>query len=156
MQRGERGFAFIAMLALLAIFALALSAAGPLWSDASKRDREQELLRLGALYASALKSFHDASPGSMAEYPLRLEQLLQDDRFVGVRRHLRKLYPDPVDPARPWGLVRNDRGGIIGVYSQSAARPLSSAPQQAPKLQRDAQRYSDWKFMAEEPRREPQ
>jgi hypothetical protein len=150
MRRGEGGFAFVAMLVLLAVCMLGLSAAGPLWSHESQRERELELLRIGALYAGALKSFRDASPGSMAEYPQRLEQLLQDDRFVGVRRHLRKLYADPLAPGRPWGIVRDDRGGIVGVYSQSDDRPLSSAPQQAPKLQRDAQRYADWKFMAEE------
>lgn len=149
MRRGEAGFAFVVVLVLLALCALALSAAGPIWSQDAIRERELELLRVGRLYADALKSFRDASPGSMAQYPNRLEQLVQDDRFVGVRRHLRKLYSDPVNPGQPWGLIRNQQDGIVGVFSRSSEQPLSAAPVQIPALERRAQHYADWKFMAE-------
>jgi type II secretory pathway pseudopilin PulG len=150
MRRGERGYTFVAVLVLLAICMLGLSAAGPMWSQDTRRNKELELLRVGVLYAKALKSYHDAAPGSMKNFPQRLEQLALDDRFVGVRRHLRKVYSDPVNAGKPWGLVLDDRQGIIGVYSLSGEAPLSDAPELAPGLHPGATRYADWKFMAEE------
>jgi type II secretory pathway pseudopilin PulG len=150
MRHGEQGFTFVAVLVLLVICMLGLSAAGPMWAHESKRTKEQELLRIGLLYAKALKEYRDAAPGSLAEYPQRLEQLALDDRFVGVRRHVRKLYPDPLNPGQSWGLVLNERQRIVGVYSQSAEPPIGDAPLLAPQLRLGAAHYADWKFMAEE------
>lgn len=149
MRAGERGYTMIAMLAFVVAISLTLTAAGNLWSQEAKRDRELELLRVGALYAAALTDYRNAAPGSLAEFPQRLDQLLLDDRFVGVRRHVRKLYPDPMNPARPWGLVLDDRQRVIGVYSQSDETPVSAAPRSMPGVQANASRYSEWKFMAE-------
>ena len=83
-----------------------------------------------------------------------LKQLELDSRFVGVVRHLRQLYPDPLQPDVPWALVRNAAGGITGVYSTSTLRPfLQTTPADplgdgAPIA--NAQHYSDWKFIAKE------
>lgn len=147
-RRAERGFAFVAVLVLLAVCALGLSIAGPLWSQQVKRDRERELLRIGALYAQALAAYREGAPGSLKQYPTRLESLLLDARFVGTMRHLRKLYPDPVNPGQPWGVVLDTDGRIAGVYSRSDEAPLIQGPVD---LGNDialppAKRYSDWKF----------
>jgi type II secretory pathway pseudopilin PulG len=139
MRRGERGYTFIAVLALLAVCMLGVSLAAPVWSQQVKREREQELLRIGALYAQALASYRDASPGSLKQYPPRLEALLLDTRYVGVQRHLRKLYADPMNPGQPWGLVLDAEQRIVGVYSLSEEAPLAEG---------SARRYSDWKFIA--------
>jgi type II secretory pathway pseudopilin PulG len=150
MRAGERGYTIIAVLALLTVAALSLSVAGPIWSQDAKREREQELLRIGLLYAHALKSYRDAAPGNLVTYPERLEQLVLDDRFVGTRRHLRALYPDPVNPGQPWGLVLDDRQRIVGIYSRSEQAPIGASPSTATGLTRNAARYSEWKFMAED------
>ena len=119
MRPGERGYTFVAVLALLAVCMLGVSLAGPLWSERVKREREQELLRIGALYAQAIAAYRDASPGSLKQYPQRLEALLLDARYVGVQRHLRKLYGDPMNLGQPWGLVLDANQRIVGVYSLS-------------------------------------
>jgi type II secretory pathway pseudopilin PulG len=141
MRSGERGFTLVVVLVLLAVCMLGLSVAGPMWSQHVRREREQELLRVGALYAQALQDYYTSSPGSVPQFPQRLEDLLTDTRFVGIRHHLRQLYPDPIDPSQPWGLVLDAQQHIIGVYSRSERAPLAQGPQAA-------QHYSDWKFTA--------
>jgi type II secretory pathway pseudopilin PulG len=148
MRVGERGFTFVVVLVLLALTALGMSLAGPLWSEQMRRERERELLRIGTMYAKALRDYYHASPGSDKEYPQQLEQLLMDTRFVGTRRHLRKLYPDPISPKQAWGLMRDEQGGIVGVYSQSFAAPIATRPIDIGVVRLPpGQHYSDWKFM---------
>lgn len=143
----QRGFTLVAVLLLLALAGLGLAAVGPLWSRDMQREREQELLRIGRLYAQALADYRDRSPGSVKQYPASLEALALDTRFIGVTRHLRRLYPDPLAPDRPWGLVRDDSGAITGIYSQSDAAPLHQAPIDLGVVElAPAQRYADWKF----------
>lgn len=145
--RGEGGFTLVAVLVLLALCMTGLAVAGPMWSQGVRREREQELVRIGVLYAQAIASYRQSSPGSLKQYPVKLEDLLVDTRFVGLARHLRALYPDPVNPGQPWGLMRDSEGRIAGVYSLSTDAPLADrqinlgAIVLAP-----ASRYSDWKF----------
>ena len=146
-ERTARGFTYVWMLAALVIFSIGLAVVGPLWADQAKREREQDLLRVGQLYAQAIASYYAASPGSLKQYPPALASLLADTRFVGTRRHLRTLYPDPLEPTREWGLVTGPDGSVRGVYSQSADVPLHNAA-----LDLDvtslpaAQHYAEWKF----------
>lgn len=139
------------MLAVLALAMMAMSMAGPLWSAQQQRDKEQELLRLGGLYARALSEYRSSAPGNLKQYPARLEQLVLDDRYIGTQRYLRRLYGDPVNGERPWGLVLDRQQRIAGVYSLSDKRPVASALAGAKALGAEAPtRYSDWKFMAED------
>jgi hypothetical protein len=124
--------------------------AGPVWSAQLKREKEQELLRVGAMYARALGSYRDASPGSLRQYPDRLEALLLDTRYVGVRRHLRMLYADPTNPGQPWGLMLDADKHIVGVYSLSRDVPVAPGPLDLGSVTLPpAQHYSDWKFTLE-------
>ena len=148
----QAGYTLIAMLAAVALIALALSVAGPRWADQNRRAREQELLRVGGLYARAIAEFREDSPGTLKTYPRSLDELTLDKRFVGVRRHLRELYPDPLDPARPWGLVQDLDGNVVGVFSRSTDEPLIPG---AVSLQgvtlAPAHHYADWKFVPVQP-----
>jgi type II secretory pathway pseudopilin PulG len=145
----QRGFSYIAVLAMVALMGIGLAAIGPLWADEARREREDELLRIGRLYAEAIARYQKASPGSAKRYPPTLEVLLMDTRFVGTVRHLRTLYPDPLGPARPWGLLRDADGGIRGVFSQSEAPPLRTVPVVLGAVTlAPATRYSDWQFVA--------
>lgn len=145
----SRGFTYVWVLGILAIVSLGLAAVGQAWGDRLQREREQELLRIGALYAKALTRYRAMSPGSTKQFPRDLGALLEDTRFVGTQRHLRQLYADPLNPQGGWGLVRAADGQILGVYSRSTAAPLRRAA-----LVLDtgtlpaAGRYEDWKFMA--------
>jgi type II secretory pathway pseudopilin PulG len=132
----------------VAIFSLGLAVIGPTWSDDVRRHKERELLKIGSLYATAIVAYRLASPGSLKSYPPSLDSLLIDDRMVGTRRHLRKLYADPLDPSRPWGVVRGPDGTVRGVYSQADAPPMNGEPIELGFATLPAaQRYSDWKFM---------
>lgn len=151
MRRGDTqgGYTFVAALLLLALVSLGLSIAGPLWSQQAQRERERELLRIGALYAQALERYRELSPGSVKQYPPTLDALLLDTRFVGTQRHLRKAYGDPVNPGAAWGLLRDSNGRIVGVHSLSAVAPLAQgAVVLDDRVLPPVTRYSDWKFIA--------
>jgi type II secretory pathway pseudopilin PulG len=144
------------MLALLALMGIALSVVGPLWSDAVRREREQDLLRVGQLYAQALRVYQEAGPGSVKPYPETLEALLEDRRHLGTHRYLRKLYPDPIDPSRPWGLVRDSSNGIRGVYSTSLLPPLRREALDLGEVKLPAARsYQEWIFAPPPPAPRP-
>jgi prepilin-type N-terminal cleavage/methylation domain-containing protein len=144
----QAGFTLVWVMAVLVVLAIGLSAVGTQWADQAQRERERELLRIGAIYAQAIADYHAASPGSHKHYPASLHDLLEDRRFIGIRRHLRQLYPDPVNPGQDWGLVPAPGGGVLGVYSRSTATPLRREPQDlgVTVLPR-AQHYSDWQFV---------
>jgi type II secretory pathway pseudopilin PulG len=127
---------------------LGLAVVGPQWSQQVRREREQELLRIGTLYVQAIAEYRATSPGSLKQYPLRLQDLLVDTRFVGTARHLRELYTDPVNPKQPWGLVQNEEGRITGIYSLSDEAPLAErAIDLGTTVLAPAKHYSDWKFI---------
>jgi type II secretory pathway pseudopilin PulG len=148
-RRYQRGFSYVAVLAMVALMGLGLAAIGPLWAEEARRDREEDLLRIGQLYVEAIVRYQKASPGSAKRFPPTLEVLLMDTRFVGTVRHLRTLYADPLNPSRPWGLVRDADGGIRGVFSQSDAAPLRTVPLQLGSVTlAPAARYADWQFVA--------
>jgi type II secretory pathway pseudopilin PulG len=144
---GQRGFTYVTVMTLVALLGLGLAQWGPLWAEQAQREREQELLRVGGLYAQAIESYWRASPGSVRQLPMRLEDLLLDTRYVGTRRHLRRIYADPLRPDRPWGLLRDAEGRLRGVYSQDPRQPFARAARGLGNVQLpDAQRYSDWVF----------
>lgn len=145
--RRQAGFTYLTVVAGVAVLGVGLAAIAPMWAEASRREREQELLRVGQLYAKAIRTYHEQSPGSVRRYPPDLESLLLDPRPVGTRRHLRRLYADPLKPARPWGLVRNADGGIEGVFSQDGRRPLLQAHMRLETVDlRPAASYAEWVF----------
>lgn len=147
MRRGDRGFVYLWALALVAAMGVGLAAVGPLWSQEAKREREDELLRVGRLYADAIARYYRSSPGSVKRYPPTLEVLLLDTRFVGTVRHLRTLYPDPVVGSAAWGLLHAADGGIRGVHSQSTDAPLRAvAVDLGVTVLPPATRYAEWQF----------
>jgi type II secretory pathway pseudopilin PulG len=147
-RQRQQGYTYLMLLTAVALVGVALAKLGPMWADEAQREREQELLRVGGLYASAILSYHQASPGSLKRYPAELSDLLLDTRFVGTRRHLRKLYPDPLDPQRSWGLVRAPDGGVAGVYSLDTRQPWRRSALVTAVLDLPAAtRYADWKFI---------
>jgi len=136
------------LLAAVALVGVALSAVGPLWAEEAERDREEELLRVGEAYARAIASYYHAVPDGEKRFPTQLGDLLQDKRLPGTRRHLRKLYADPLAPERAWGLMRAPDGGVAGVFSQDSRQPWrrGAVESDALALMPNPVRYSDWKF----------
>lgn len=146
--RRQRGFTYFIMLFALAIFGIGLAALGETWSAASQRDKEEELIRIGDAYVRAIREYYLRSPGTPKTYPMRLDELLEDRRFVGVERHLRRVYLDPITNTADWGLVRAPDGGIAGVYSLSEKAPLRRQTLiLANAASISGERYTDWKFV---------
>jgi type II secretory pathway pseudopilin PulG len=145
--RRAGGFTYFTVLILVASMGVGLAAIGTVWRQAAQRDKEQELLFVGGEFRRAIGSYFEQSPGA-PQYPRNLEDLLTDKRLPVVRRHLRKLYYDPMTGSRDWGLVREPGGGILGVYSRGTNRPLKVAKfREEDKGFATALTYADWKFV---------
>ncbi len=143
----QRGFNYLWMLMTVALLGVGLAIAGESYSLAARRDRERELLFIGAQFREALRSYHQAQMrAGQREYPASLDALLADDRFAGVKRHLRRVYVDPMTGKSEWGLVRI-AGRIVGVHSLSEQAPLKQANfDLADAAFEGSTRYSDWVF----------
>jgi type II secretory pathway pseudopilin PulG len=104
---------------LLFLFGLAAIHINDVTSTNIRRQKEKELLFVGGQFQAAIESYYLVEE----TYPSKLEQLIDDSRFVN-RRHLRKLYLDPITLSDVWGVLSDDAGKIIGVYSLSSRKPI--------------------------------
>lgn len=148
----QRGFGWLIVLVMLAVASAAGAAVAQRWSDQMAREKERQLLHAGDAFARALADYHASSPGSDKRYPPTLEQLVLDTRFVGTRRHLRTLYPDPFTGQPDWVLVRDGRGDISGIHSRAEQRPWARMPQRLDATDLPAaERYADWVFTPRKP-----
>jgi type II secretory pathway pseudopilin PulG len=140
------GYTYVAVLLWVALVGVGLATTGEVWKTTAQREREAELLFIGEQFRRALTSYHEASPGAQ-RFPPTLAALLRDERHPTVRRHLRKVYVDPMTGKPEWGLVRQPDGAIVGVHSLSAERPLRTGNFRG---YREAfagkDKYSDWVF----------
>lgn len=144
-RRKQRGFAYLWTLMLIAFMGVGLTIAASVYTTATKRDKERELLFIGHEFRNALQSYYLAG-GARNQYPLTLEELLKDPRFPGTRRHLRRLYKDPITGKAEWDLVRI-QGRIVGVRPLSPQRPIKQGNfnDDDVGLARKAH-YSEWVF----------
>ena len=148
--RSDQGFTYLGILIAMALFGVALAATGEVWRTAAQREREQELLFVGNQFRTAFTNYYAGTPAGKPRYPRTLEDLVEDGRYPVTRRHLRRVYADPMTGKPDWVLVDAPGGGIAGVRSRSEAKALKTgnfAPQDA-KFE-GAERYSDWKFVFE-------
>lgn len=144
----SHGFTLLAVLAACVLLALATQGVMFVLSQQAQRERETQLLRIGNEFVSAIGTYYESSPGSAKRFPVTLEELVEDHRFVGIKRHLRRIYTDPVTGSTNWGLVTNAEGGIEGIYSTSDAAPVRSRALEGGVLPVPvATKYSDWKFV---------
>ncbi len=124
----QQGFTYLGLVVLVTV--LGLVGAATLKIDALLRraDKEAELLFVGAAFADALTSYAAATPPGQPTQPPSLKELLRDPRSPAVRRHLRKIYIDPMTGSTDWGIVwMADGKGVLGVYSKSPMQPLKIA-----------------------------
>ncbi len=145
LRAATRGFTYLAALLAIAVLGLSLAAAGQVWHTVATRDKETELLWVGDHYRRAIERYFQNGP---AQYPRTLDDLLKDPRKQILARYLRKLYPDPMTHGDDWGTVKAPDGGIMGVYSLSAAEPLKQGGFRDSHAEfKDARTYRDWKFV---------
>lgn len=144
----ERGFTYIWILFAVALAGIVLAAAGQLWQTEARREKEVELMFVGEQFRQAIGSYYESSPGMPKRYPDSQERLLFDDRFPIPKRHLRKIYFDPMTGKTEWGLIRKPGIGIVGVHSLSTRKPFKRANfhERYAKFA-DAVSYQDWAFV---------
>ena len=147
---GQSGFTYLSLMILLAIIGLVTATTIKLGSVLQRSKAEQELLTIGAAFSDALQSYAEATPAGQPTMPVTLADLLRDPRFPTPKRHLRKIFVDPVTGRTEWGVVyAGDRTGVVAIYSLSNARPvkISNFPQRFAGFA-GALKISDWKFSA--------
>lgn len=149
-RRRQHGFTYLSLMILLAIIGLVTASSIKLGSVLQRSRAEQELLEIGAAFSDALHSYAEATPSGQPTMPPTLTDLLRDPRFPTLKRHLRKIFVDPVTGRAEWGIVyAGDHTGVLAIYSLSSARPvkISNFPQRFASFA-GVSRISDWKFTA--------
>jgi type II secretory pathway pseudopilin PulG len=142
----QRGFTYVAALLLVAALSVGLAATGEVWSQSRQRQKEAELIWVGEQFVNAIGLYYQRSPGTVKRYPEKLEDLLEDKRYVSRQRYLRRIYRDPITGKADWALVRAPEGGIMGVHSSSLRAPIKHTFPDGARA-----RYSDWQFVYSPP-----
>lgn len=146
-MKRQRGIAYLWMLFLIFLLSLGLGKTLEVYSTASHREKEAELLYVGNLYREAIKQFYLSSPGSVKKYPTDLDDLLKDPRSLSTRRYLRQLYADPLTGSA-FVPVMALEGGIGGVRSSADKKPLKEAGfDDVYSAFAGAQSYQQWLFV---------
>ncbi len=120
----QSGFTYIGVLVVVVVIGIMAQTAVMFESHRKKVDLEAELLFRGQAYMAAIRSYYEIEKPANS-YPRSLDQLLYDPRF-SHRRHIRKLYDDPITGG-DWVVIRGADGGISGVVSSSEMRPIKQA-----------------------------
>lgn len=150
--RREGGFTYLGLVILVTVIGLVGAATLKVDSLLRRAAAEEELLEIGAAFGAALRTYAEATPKGQPAQPPSLQELLKDPRSPAVRRHLRKIFVDPLTGTAEWGIVWADPGGrkgVLAVYSLSQARPLKVANFDArfPNFE-NKEHIADWKFAA--------
>ena len=146
----QNGFTYLGLIILVSVIGIVGAATLKIGALMQRAQAEETLLDTGAAFSAALQSYAQATPKGQPLQPPSLQELLKDPRTPALRRHLRKIFVDPVTGSTEWGvLYRADRSGVVAVYSLSQARPLKIGNFDARFVGFDNKRHlSDWKFIA--------
>jgi type II secretory pathway pseudopilin PulG len=147
----QRGMALAAVNIVVLVAALSLLIVAASARQDRQRLRETELLFIGAQFAHAIESYAKPIDAAGIQFPNDLKDLLLDTRSGVERRHLRRIYDDPMTGTNAWGVVRDQRG-IIGIHSTSQTPPLRRAGfANAQEFFKNAKGYHEWVFQSSIP-----
>jgi type II secretory pathway pseudopilin PulG len=147
----QRGFTYLGLLAFVAISGIALTGLSLVWSTATQREHEEELLFVGQQFRTAIARYRELNQARGDGLPRELTDLLEDTSQIPPQRYLRKVFADPMTGKREWGLVRAPGGGILGVHSLStkAPRRKTGFPTGLAEFA-DARKYTQWRFIVQD------
>jgi len=150
--RREGGFTYLGLIILVTVIGLVGAATLKVDALLRRAAAEEELLETGAAFSEALRTYAEATPKGQPQQPPSLQELLKDPRVPGLRRHLRKVFVDPLTGKAEWGIVwanPGERRGVLAVYSLSKAKPLKLANfDKRFSGFENKEHVSDWKFVA--------
>lgn len=142
-----KGFTYLWTLFAIAFLGVSMMLTTELWNTAIKRERERELIYVGNQFREAIGRYYETTPGGAKQYPPSLDDLLKDPRFPETRRHLRKVFQDPITRKKEWGVLRLG-GRIAGVYSLSKEAPIKTAGFSLTEASfQGRSKYSEWVFV---------
>jgi type II secretory pathway pseudopilin PulG len=146
----QGGFTYLGLIILVTVIGMVGAATLKIGALMQRAQAEEELLDIGAAFSAALQSYAAATPKGQPLQPPTLQDLLKDPRTPALRRHLRKIFVDPVTGSTEWGIVYlGDHVGVVAVYSLSQAKPLKIGNFDARFTGFDGKLHlSDWKFTA--------
>jgi type II secretory pathway pseudopilin PulG len=113
----QTGFTYLGILIAVAVVGIGLTAASEVWVATSSRQKMTALDWAGQQYIQAIRSYYQASPGSVKSYPMEVADLLEDRRFLTIRRHLRTAYLNPFTQKADWNAIRANDGSLRGVQA---------------------------------------
>ena len=121
----QRGAVLLLVLVAVTVLGLSAGIAGSTWTSIMQRAKEQDLLWKGGQIRQAIGSYYESqgAPGTPLAYPQSVNDLLQDNRSLKARRHLRQPYADPMT-GEDWEWIKAPQGGIRGVRSTSQKQPF--------------------------------
>ncbi|MBL0010223.1 MAG: hypothetical protein IPP22_02805 [Nitrosomonas sp.] len=131
MPQLENGFVYLWALFAIALAGIVMAGTGQVWQAKSLREKEAELLYIGEQFRKAVMSYYNTGP---KQYPESLEDLLHDTRTPAVKRHLRKIYTDPITNTAEWGLIEESPSGNSSASNKSATLANSPTPNKNPTL----------------------
>lgn len=149
----QRGSALLLVLLAVVVLGLGVGMAGSTWSSVVQRSKEQELFWRGDQVRKAIESFynvkHGGAPGLL---PSSLEDLVKDPRSLQAKRHLRKVYLDPMT-GREFELIKEGQR-IKGVKSSSTKKPFRQEgfPEEYSTFE-GATSYDKWEFVFVPPKK---
>lgn len=152
----QSGMIYIALLLAVALIG-GVSAAGlRVAQTVQARQTEAELIEVGLAYRNALQSYAEATPNGMPGTPESLADLLRDPRYPTLRRHLRRLYADPLTGKADWIIERGPDRRIVGIRSTSNRETLKrdGFPPALAALAGKS-RYDEWVFSMAMPANNP-
>ena len=123
----QAGFTYLGVLIAIAILGIGLSVVSEVWTKTAEHQKRVQLEWVGQQYVQAIQSYYYANTGTVHFYPSTLEDLLEDKRYLSIKRHIRTLYPDPFSGKAQWKLIPAPGGGIQGVSfeGESLDTPIS-------------------------------
>lgn len=114
-RRAHKGFTYLGLLVAIAVMSVGLLAVSEVWVTSVHRQRMAQVEWVGEQFVQAIGSYYEGSPGSVKAYPQGLHDLIEDKRYITMRRHLRTLYVNPFSGLADWELVQGPGGGVRGV-----------------------------------------
>lgn len=126
MPRLERGFVYLWALFTVVLAGIVMAGTGQMWQTKSQREKEAELMFIGEEFRKAIMSYHNSGT---KQYPDSLEDLLKDDRSPNIKRHLRKIYVDPLTNTAEWGIVEEPPPNTSP--ASNTTKPASATPSAA-------------------------
>lgn len=150
-NRYVRGIVLLALLLTLALLGIALMGAVSWWTLERQRENEEDLIFVGNQYRLAIERYYYATPGNAKALPMRLNDLIEDERFPVPVRHLRRIYLDPMTGESFKLILIGEQ--IHGIASTSSRHTIKRSGFSPPYTGFEGvETYDQWKFLFTPPR----